>query len=111
MPLDGLRACAIMWVFTHHMKTYWHDGFFKCLYTGSENNIFYRIIMNGEQGVDLFFVLSGFLICYVILRELKKFHGLYQQPKMDYFGFIRGRYLRLIFVLLGAYALPLSIAG
>jgi len=92
------------------MYCFWHDGYSKCLYDGHENNIFNRLIVNGEQGVDFFFVLSGFLICYVIQKELKKFNE-ENQFRFDYFGFMRGRYLRLIFVLLGIYALPLSIAG
>lgn len=102
MPLDGLRAIAILWVFTHHMKTFWHGAMYNCIFRGDEYNPIVRVIINGEQGVDLFFVLSGFLIGYVLLRELKKFDG-----KLDYFGFMRGRYLRLIFVLLGAYAVPI----
>ena len=101
MPLDGLRAMAILWVFTFHMTCFWADFFNKCMYHGNEGNLIYRVIVNGEQAVDLFFVLSGFLISYIILKELKKFDG-----KMDYFGFLRGRYLRLIFVMIGAYAIP-----
>lgn len=50
MPaLDGLRALGIFLVFVHHMIT--------------------PLIFGGQVGVDVFFVLSGFLITTILLRE------------------------------------------
>ena len=57
--LDGLRALAILAVLWHH--TPGHEGFAP-------------IASAGFLGVDLFFVLSGFLIVTLLLREREK-HG------------------------------------
>ena len=65
--LDALRTIAALTVF------FWHayglailalpDGFVK---------YFLLTIFNGDMGVSIFFVLSGFLITYLILQEVKK---------------------------------------
>jgi peptidoglycan/LPS O-acetylase OafA/YrhL len=55
MPaLDGVRACAILGVLLHHTR---HDPFGR---------------LHGFRGVWLFFVLSGFLITTLALREEDK---------------------------------------
>ncbi|MGO4784648.1 acyltransferase family protein [Cryobacterium sp. W22_MBD10_FK3] len=55
MPaLDGVRAIGILLVFVHHMIT--------------------PVAFGGHVGVDVFFVLSGYLITDILLRE-RKAHG------------------------------------
>lgn len=49
--LDGLRAVAVLAVIEHH--AYWHV-----------------LGIQGALGVDVFFVLSGFLITSILLREV-----------------------------------------
>jgi peptidoglycan/LPS O-acetylase OafA/YrhL len=64
--LDGLRFLSFLAVFLNH-----------CFYTDIvflKDNAAYRFIKEGlfhsaEQGVDFFFVLSGFLITYLLLKE------------------------------------------
>lgn len=68
--LDALRGISILWVFLHHIPPVpWP---------------WLRAIQeNGRHGVSFFFVLSGFLICSLFLREeretghieLLKFYG------------------------------------
>ena len=87
-PLDGLRAVAILWVFYFHTAfNYQHATFQKCVVA---QGAFFRPIQNGDLGVDLFFVLSGFLITFILLKECEKYDG-----KIDYFNFIRSRFLRI----------------
>ena len=54
-----------------------------------------RVVASGDDGVDIFFVLSGFLISYILLKEFKKYGG-----KIDVFNFYRGRFLRLVPVMI-----------
>ena len=64
--LNGLRLIAALLVIVHHVEQ------LKSMY-GMPNNFsssFIQII--GELGVILFFVLSGFLITYLLLEEEKR---------------------------------------
>ena len=72
--LDGLRAVAIVLVFLSHAHVPMFDGAFF--------------------GVDLFFVLSGFLITSLLLKEL------HQSGRLDYWRFYQRRFLRLMPALL-----------
>jgi len=82
--LDGLRGISILLVFIHH--------------------IYYTVLPGGFLGVDIFFVLSGFLITSLLLKEWDQFGSL--NLKLFY---IR-RALRLmpalitLVLILGAYA-------
>src|ERR1041385_6622511 len=61
--LDGLRGMAILMVFLLHYESdsRSHDGSFGPLYR------FAQLFRMGWSGVDLFFVLSGFLIGGILL--------------------------------------------
>src|SRR3546814_10730912 len=50
--LDGLRACAAIMVLAMHAKMPWACG--------------------GNYGVDIFFVLSGYLITKLLVAELSR---------------------------------------
>lgn len=56
--LDGWRAIAIIWVLSAHSQP-WSFGWFS----------FSPVMDTGDRGVQLFFALSGFLICTRLLRE------------------------------------------
>ena len=78
--LDGLRGVAILLVILSHAHAPLFDGAF--------------------YGVDLFFVLSGFLITSLLLQELQS------NGRLDYWRFYRRRFFRLMPALalfLGAY--------
>ena len=71
----------------------WKAGYHLCI-AGQGKNIFARFVTSGEMGVDLFFILSGFLIGYKLLKEAARNDG-----DIDYGEFILGRVTRLIFVI------------
>lgn len=63
--LDALRGIAFGMVFLYHFfgyMPYTSSGYF-------EKNFIAHVIMEGHLGVNLFFVLSGFLITYLLLVE------------------------------------------
>ena len=63
--LDGLRAFAILLVLFRHTATGIRDNF---SISESTNGPLWNMALNGWLGVDLFFVLSGFLVGYHIIQ-------------------------------------------
>jgi len=68
--LDELRALASLAVVVHHVELYKHRGGIASLY---ESPLAALISNLGEHGVHTFFVLSGFLITYLLLVEKEKY--------------------------------------
>jgi peptidoglycan/LPS O-acetylase OafA/YrhL len=64
--LDGFRAIAILWVLLHHVNA----GFGLRPYLVENYFPFYRFALLGYLGVDIFFVISGFLITGLLLDDL-----------------------------------------
>ncbi len=67
--LDVLRAFAILWVILRHMQG---GGYFDDLPLAFLNKFF----IAGDAGVDLFFILSGYLIATIVIKELNETSGL-----------------------------------
>ena len=78
--IDGLRAFAVVSVIIYHLMPRWLPG--------------------GWFGVDVFFVISGFLITSLLLSEYRRTRG-----HIDLLGFWKARARRLLpalFVVLAA---------
>jgi peptidoglycan/LPS O-acetylase OafA/YrhL len=75
--LDGLRAVSILLVILHHTARW-------------DSNLLSTLQHNGRYGVSFFFVISGFLICTLFLREQKK------TGKIDLWKFYGRRAVRLL---------------
>ena len=93
--LDGLRALSIILVIVSHLVGI--RGFFIPVPAG-------RVFELGELGVRVFFVISGFLITSILLKELTQSH------KIDLPRFYFRRTLR-IFPPYYLFLLALAIAG
>lgn len=63
-PVDGMRALSVLWVIGYHAFAF--VG--RPLRHGAHEPVF-RVVNRGLLGVDVFFVLSGFLIGSMLLRE------------------------------------------
>lgn len=83
--LDGLRALSILAVIWHHTAG-----------AGAP----WALLHRGNRGVDLFFVISGFLIVTLLLRA-KAAHGTFSLPK--FWGRRSLRILPVYFAVLGLY--------
>lgn len=68
--LDGLRFMAFMAVYIQHSFEPWanHYHFFRHFYDRVPN----FLVHLGGEGVSCFFVLSGFLITYLLLKETEQ---------------------------------------
>ena len=97
--LNGLRFFAALAVIIHHVEQY------KSIY-GYENYWETNLIKNlGNLGVQFFFVLSGFLITFLLMKEKETTN------KINYKYFIRRRIYRIwplyfIIVILSLFIAP-----
>jgi peptidoglycan/LPS O-acetylase OafA/YrhL len=69
--IDGLRGIAILLVVWYHAPFLFSDGtrFPQEILLGNFQMIFWGLSLAGWIGVDLFFVVSGFLITSILLRS------------------------------------------
>lgn len=69
--IDGLRGIAILLVAWYHAPFLFRDatGFPQEMFQGTFQRIFWGMSIAGWVGVDLFFVVSGFLISSILLRS------------------------------------------
>ncbi len=93
--IDGIRAIAILWVIFFHS---WLFQFLTMPNTIDEiydYPLFYWVT-KGDLGVDLFFVISGFLIGSIIFKEIKT------RDSFNFKRFYTRRFLRLTPVYVAA---------
>jgi peptidoglycan/LPS O-acetylase OafA/YrhL len=95
-----VRALAILWVLVLHM-VYFHYANFPAEVMAIFNGPATGWIKNGSLGVDLFFVISGFLMGSILFGEFKP------TGKLEVARFYVRRFLRLIPVYIVAMALGL----
>ena len=86
--IDGLRAISIIGVILYHAQINFYN---------------YNIFKGGFLGVDIFFVVSGYLITSIILKELEK-------KQFEFLYFYERRIRRIIpaFIFLILFILPAS---
>lgn len=76
--IDGLRAIAVLSVIVYHAKISFNNSY---------------ILSGGFLGVDIFFVISGYLISSIILQEIK------EKKNFSFLNFYDRRLRRIIPVL------------
>src|SRR5262245_5706956 len=87
--LDGLRALAILFVlFRHGVRPFWEESAMLFPLAGWDAGI---PLINGWVGVDLFFVLSGFLITHHICGRYRR-----QDGRIDFRDYLWRRVLRIV---------------
>ncbi|MFO1123186.1 MAG: acyltransferase [Hyphomicrobiales bacterium] len=95
--LDLVRALAIVLVLLRHGE----KGLADAGRVGS--GVFHTIMMNGWIGVDLFFVLSGYLITAHLLRRPISSQGLRRYFEMRALRILPAYYAVLFLIVIGAF--------
>lgn len=101
--LDGIRFFAAFAVLIHHFEQIKSEIGLPSIWNESQ-----MVQFAGKEGVRLFFVLSGFLISLLLIKELKK------NSKIDFGKFVMRRILRIwpvyfLTVALAFFVLPVVL--
>ena len=88
-PIDGIRAIAVLWVIIFHTWLFQYNDFTSVGEKIFENPLLIWI-SKGDLGVDLFFVISGFLIGSILFKEFKR------SNRLNFKKFYTRRILRLL---------------
>lgn len=96
--IDGVRALSILWMVSFHC--FYVLGFYtnNQQYTDIHKNPFLAPFTKGHMGVDVFFVISGFLIGHFLMLEFQK------NSKVSFHNFFIKRAFRILpvyFLVLG----------
>jgi peptidoglycan/LPS O-acetylase OafA/YrhL len=90
-PLTSLRFAAALWVLVYHFRDHLGLQFDR-----------YGLVAEGYLGVDLFFILSGFILTHVYLKQ-------YQQGRFRYGSFLWARLARIYPVHLATLAATIGL--
>jgi peptidoglycan/LPS O-acetylase OafA/YrhL len=107
--IDGLRAISILFVIVGHLA----GGLGTTHRFGPITKFFFNLFGNGFLGVSIFFVISGFLITTLLLREYDKT----QRISLSDFYFRRAfrilppLYAYIAFVAISAHWTGLTVSG
>ena len=107
--LDGLRGIAVLMVIFHHISQNVY-GFTSEGFSGRAVKLWLRITTPGWMGVDIFFVLSGFLITGVLMDAKGRPH-FYRNFYMKRILRIFPLYYLTLLLMLPFYAWPWSFFG
>ena len=92
--INGIRVFSMSWVILGHciLIPYASRVVQNMLYSAKEfsSRWTFQAVMNGYVSCDTFFVLSGLLVSYLTLKELRRLEG-----KLNWFMFYLYRWLRL----------------
>ena len=94
--LDGIRGLAIVMVLVAHFTTIIESYLKECFPLAGP--VFTKVALSGLMGVDLFFVLSGFLITGILL-DTKSTHGFFRNFYARRFLRIFPLYYGILFIL------------
>lgn len=100
--LDGLRFLCFLSVFFFHS---FHTKFDTIKNTGTYTFVKHGLFGNGNIGVNFFFVLSGFLITYLLIEE-KNIHNKIDLPKFWLRRILRIWPLYFFCVIFGFFIFP-----
>lgn len=100
--LEGLRFCCFLSVFFFHSFKSFHEDI---LNSKIYHFVKFDIFQNGNLGVNFFFVLSGFLITYLLIQE-KKLTGYIHIRDFWVRRILRIWPLFFLCVLIGFYGFP-----
>eukprot|EP01137_Pigoraptor_chileana_P015629 Opistho-2@71817 len=92
--LNGMRVLSMAWVVLGHtvMQVLGLVGFQNLdAFSRSTKEWYFQFVLGGEYAVDSFFFISGFLVAYLLLKELRERDG-----RVNWGMFYFHRYWRLI---------------